>query len=216
MPRESKKSLVERASRIYDQLMLEFPDAHCELDHSNALELLIATIMSAQCTDAMVNRVTPDLFARFPDAQAYAQAPVEEIEECIKRIGLFRSKAKNIKACCQKLVELHGGEVPADMKALTDLAGVGRKTSNVVLGNIFNINEGVVVDTHVSRITQLLKLTREKTPEKIEKYLMKIFPQEDWTMVSHLFILHGRRTCIARRPRCSECPITTDCPGAGK
>ena len=211
MPRESKKALLERSSTIYMSLLEEFPDASCELTHSNALELLIATILSAQCTDAMVNRVTPNLFKKYPNAEAYASSELEELEFDIKRIGLYRSKAKNIIKCCKTLVEKHNGQVPSKMEDLIELGGVGRKTANVVLGNIFNINEGIVVDTHVSRITQLLGIAKNKTPEKIEKELMKLFPQADWTILSHLLILHGRKTCVARRPQCSNCRIMSHC-----
>lgn len=211
MPRESQKLLNHRARRIYDALFEEFPDANCELFHSNALELLIATILSAQCTDAMVNRVTPNLFTKYKCAQDYAQASLEELEYDIRRIGLYRSKAKNIIKCCQILQHKHGGEVPSKMEDLIELAGVGRKTANVVLGNIFGVNEGIVVDTHVKRISQLLGLVKSETPEKIELELMKIFPQSEWTLLSHLLILHGRKTCIARRPKCEKCRIATDC-----
>tara|TARA_Y100000589_G_scaffold31013_1_gene25933 strand:- start:5369 stop:6046 length:678 start_codon:yes stop_codon:yes gene_type:complete len=211
MPRESKKALKNRALAIYSNLLAEFPDATCELIHSNALELLIATILSAQCTDAMVNRVTPQLFKKYPNAEAYASVKHEELEQDIKRIGLYRSKAKNIIKCCRTLVEKHDSQVPAKMEDLIELGGVGRKTANVVLGNIFNINEGVVVDTHVRRISQLLGIAKNKTPEKIEPELMKLFPQDDWTMLSHLLILHGRKTCVARRPRCNSCTIITYC-----
>lgn len=211
MPRESKKALLERSNNIYMKLLEEFPDASCELIHSNALELLIATILSAQCTDAMVNKVTPSLFIKYPNAEAYASVELEELEFDIKRIGLYRSKAKNIIKCCKTLVAKHNGQVPSRMEDLIELGGVGRKTANVVLGNIFNINEGVVVDTHVSRITQLLGIAKNKTPEKIEKELMKLFPQADWTMLSHLLILHGRKTCVARRPQCSNCRINSHC-----
>tara|TARA_B100000674_G_C37889402_1_gene938225 strand:- start:332 stop:1009 length:678 start_codon:yes stop_codon:yes gene_type:complete len=211
MPRESKKVLKKRAQTIYINLLEEFPDATCELIHSNALELLIATILSAQCTDAMVNRVTPELFAKYPDAKAYASAELEDLEHDIKRIGLYRSKAKNIIKCCKRLVDKHNGQVPSKMEDLIELGGVGRKTANVVLGNIFNINEGVVVDTHVRRISQLLGIAKHKTPEKIEPELMELFPQADWTMLSHLLILHGRKTCVARRPRCNKCRIISCC-----
>lgn len=211
MPRESKKVLIERSRSIYMSLMEEFPDATCELIHSNALELLIATILSAQCTDAMVNRVTPNLFQKYPNAEAYASVELTELESDIKRIGLYRSKAKNIIKCCKTLVEKHDGQVPSKMEDLIELGGVGRKTANVVLGNIFNINEGVVVDTHVRRISQLLGIVKNNTPEKIEIELMKLFPREDWTMLSHLLILHGRKTCVARRPRCGNCKIISHC-----
>ena len=216
MPRESLKRKKERAAELYTVLFREFPDAECALIHSNALELLIATILSAQCTDAMVNRVTPALFEKYPTASAYDEAELHELEQDIKRIGLYRSKAKNIKKCAKTLVNEFEGQVPNRMEDLIKLGGVGRKTANVVLGNIFNINEGVVVDTHVGRISQLLGLTPNKTPEKIEKDLMKLFPQEDWCMLSHLLILHGRKTCVARRPKCDGCPVLELCPGGQK
>jgi len=214
MPRESLSSKRGRAKKIFSLLFAEFPDPQCALIHKNSLELLIATILSAQCTDKKVNDVTPALFEKFPTTRHFAQASLEDLETSIRSIGLFRSKAKNIQACCRLLCQHHGGEVPGKMKELIALPGVGRKTANVVLGNAFGVNEGVVVDTHVSRISQLLKLSAASTPERIEQDLIKIIPQEEWTEFSHLLILHGRKTCIARRPRCSSCEISAHCPSA--
>jgi len=212
MPRESFAGLQTRTGKILASLRHAYPDAHCELNFSNPLELLIATILSAQCTDKRVNIVTGELFKKFPTARDYADAPLAEIEEAIKSTGFFRNKARNIQACCRKLVERHGGEVPRTMEELHSLDGVGRKTANVVLGNAFNLNVGVVVDTHVSRLSQRLGLTREKTPEKIEQVLMELVPQADWTLFSHWLIWHGRRRCDARKPDCVHCEIRNLCP----
>lgn len=192
-----------------------YPDAHCELNFTNPLELLVATILSAQCNDKQVNIVTENLFKHYRTAKDYADADPAEFEQQIKRIGLYRNKAKNIRACCAKLVERHGGEVPARMEALIDLDGVGRKTANVVLGNAFDINHGVVVDTHVARLSNRLGLTRQKTPEKIEQDLMKLVPKEQWALLSHLLIWHGRRRCSARKPDCAGCEISELCPKIG-
>ncbi len=216
MPRESFADLRARTGKILASLRRAYPDAHCELNFSNPLELLIATILSAQCTDKRVNIVTAELFKKFRTARDYADAPLAEIEEAIQSTGFFRNKARNIQACCRKLVERHGGEVPRTMEELHALDGVGRKTANVVLGNVFNINVGVVVDTHVSRLSQRLSLTREKTPEKIEQVLMKIVPQADWTLFSHWLIWHGRRRCDARKPDCVHCEIRHLCPTGTK
>lgn len=215
MPRESLTAKRERTGSIIAGLKQTYPDAHCELNYSNPLELLIATILSAQCTDKQVNIVTADLFKKYRSAKAFADADLAELMNDIRRIGFFRNKAKNIKACCQRLVELHNSKVPQTMEELTVLGGVGRKTANVVLGNAFNINFGVVVDTHVGRLSNRMGLTREKTPEKIEKALMKLVPQDDWTMFSHWLIWHGRRRCSARRPECSECELAELCPRTG-
>lgn len=212
MPRESNKTKVERTSKIIDGLRATYPDAHCELDHRNPLELLIATILSAQCTDKQVNIVTADLFKKYRSAVDYTAVPLEALQEDIKRIGLFRNKAKSIQNCCRALVELHAGEVPATMEELVALAGVGRKTANVVLGNAFDVNEGIVVDTHVGRLARRLGLTVEKTAEKVEVALQKLVPRDDWTMLSHWLIFHGRRRCSARKPECAECEIAPLCP----
>jgi endonuclease III len=192
-----------------------FPEPACALLHDDPLQLLIATILSAQCTDERVNMVTPTLFATWPTVHALADAPVEAIADVIRSTGFFQNKSRNIKACCQRLVEMHGGEVPRTMEELTALPGVGRKTANVVLGNAFGI-PGFPVDTHVRRISNLLELTDSDDPEVIEQHLCAITPKKDWTDASHLFILHGRATCIARRPRCGECVIARWCPGAVK
>ena len=212
MPRESKKAKQARADEIIRQLAQVYPEAHCELNYETPLELLIATILSAQCTDKQVNIVTTELFKKYRSALDFATAPIEELELAIKRIGLFRSKAKNIKACCQRIIDSFKGEVPTEMNALTSLAGVGRKTANVVLGNAFNINVGVVVDTHVSRLSQRFKLSNANTPEKIEKDLQALVPQGKWTMLSHWLIWHGRRRCSARKPNCGACELSALCP----
>jgi endonuclease-3 len=215
MPRESHDAKSRRTREIIDGLRRAYPDAHCELDYSNPLELLVATILSAQCTDKQVNIVTADLFRKYRATRDFAQATQPELESDIRRLGFFRNKAKNIRACCQKLIERHAGEVPRSMAELTALDGVGRKTANVVLGNAFGVNEGVVVDTHVARLSQRLSLTGESTPEKIEQALMKLVPRGEWTLFSHWLIWHGRRRCSARKPDCAGCEIAKLCPSAG-
>lgn len=205
---------TERISEIIRLLHETYPDIRCELDFSNALELLVATILSAQCTDVRVNLVTPALFARYPTAQAYAEAETSELEEMIRSTGFYRNKAKSIQSAARRLVEVYGGEVPADMKELLTLGGVARKTANVVLGNVFGIADGVVVDTHVKRLVGRLALTPETTPEKIERDLMLLVPREEWIDISHLLIFHGRRICNARKPNCVECTIQHLCPSA--
>jgi endonuclease-3 len=189
-----------------------YPNAHCELKHGNAFELLIATILSAQCTDVRVNLVTPNLFRQFPDPKAFLKAPLGKIEEAIRSTGFYRAKAKNIQACCRILVEKYGGQVPQTMEALQALPGVGRKTANVVLGNAFEIAEGVVVDTHVKRLSKRLGLTRHLDPEKIEKDLIKKIPKPLWTQFAHWLIWHGRRRCYARKPDCLHCELASLCP----
>jgi endonuclease-3 len=213
--RESAAARKERTLQICDGLSRTYPDAHCELDYTNPLELLIATILSAQCTDKRVNIVTKELFRRCRTAADYAGISQEELEKIIQTTGFFRNKAKNIRACAADLVENHGGKVPRELASLTALAGVGRKTANVVLGNAFDINEGVVVDTHVQRLSNRLGLTREKTPEKIEQDLMKLVPRDKWAMFSHWLIWHGRRRCTARKPDCPHCEIADLCPSRG-
>lgn len=203
------------AAQVVKILAATYPDAECALQHENPLQLLIATILSAQCTDARVNMVTPGLFAKYPTAADFAQAPQEELEQHIQSTGFFRSKAKNIKACCRDLVEKHGGEVPRDLDSLVYLAGVGRKTANVVLGTAFGIASGVVVDTHVARLSKRLGLTKASQPEKIEKDLMAVLPESQWVDFSHRMIHHGRRICTARKPRCGECPLEAECPKIG-
>ncbi len=214
--RESNPARAERAEKIIAGLRKTYPNAHCELVYSNPLELLVATILSAQCTDKQVNLVTADLFKKFRTAADYANASPAELEQAIRRLGFFRNKTKNIQACARALVEKHGGEVPRTMQELVELGGVGRKTANVVLGNAFGINEGVVVDTHVARLSQRLGLTRETAPERIEIDLLKLVPQKLWTLFSHWLIWHGRRRCFARNPDCLDCEIQNLCPSSRK
>ena len=202
----------DRVAQLVKALPEVYPDAHCELNFSNPLELLIATILSAQCTDKQVNIVTEELFRKYKTAADYAKAALPEFEKNIQRIGLFRNKAKNIKACCAQLVEKHAAEVPRTMEELVALPGVGRKTANVVLGNVFDLQEGVVVDTHVARLTQRLGLTKQTTPEKIEADMMALVPRKYWALFSHWIIWHGRRRCFARGPQCLECEVRTLCP----
>ena len=216
MPRESLSDKTTRTREIIAGLKRAYPNAHCELNYSSPLELLVATILSAQCTDKQVNIVTAELFKKYRRAEDYANATQAQLEGDVRRIGFFRNKAKNIRTCCQKLLERHGDEVPRSMGELTALDGVGRKTANVVLGNAFGINVGVVVDTHVARLSQRLGLTRETTPEKIEPELMKLVPQPEWTLFSHWLIWHGRRRCSARKPDCAGCEIAGLCPSRGK
>ncbi len=212
MREESKQAKKQRAAAIWKRLAQTYPDAHCELNYASPLELLIATILSAQCSDKQVNAVTPSLFQQYRSARDYADASLPELELQIRRIGLFRSKAKNIRACCSRLVEQFDGKVPQTMSELTSLAGVGRKTANVVLGNAFGINSGIVVDTHVSRLSQRLRLTQSTTPEKIEKDLQSLAPQTQWALLSHWLIWHGRRRCRARNPDCVRCEVQKWCP----
>lgn len=207
-------ALRTQAGVVLDRLLKAYPAAHCALDFSNAFQLLCATILSAQCTDKRVNLVTPALFARYPDAAALAAADPEELEEIIRTTGFFRSKSKSLIGMATELTERHGGEVPAEMDALTGLPGVGRKTANVILGNAFDRNDGIVVDTHVTRVSARLGLTTETDPVKIEQALMPLFPRERWTMLSHLLIEHGRQVCVARTPRCGECVLLDVCPSA--
>jgi len=202
----------ERMQRILPILKRTYPGAKCSLEHRTPLELLVATILSAQCTDDRVNIVTKTLFKRYRTAVDYAKVPQEELEKAIQSTGFFRNKAKSIRAMAQSLVEKHSGVVPQTMEELTALAGVGRKTANVVLGNAFGKNVGVVVDTHVGRLSQRLGLSKHEQPEKIEQDLMAIVPQEDWTLFAHLLIHHGRALCQARKPLCEQCPLLKDCP----
>jgi endonuclease-3 len=210
----SRAKLAAHAGVLLDRLLARYPDAHCALDFTNAFELLCATILSAQCTDKRVNLVTPSLFARYPDAESLAAAKPEDVEEIVRSTGFFRSKAKSLIGMATALVERHGGEVPARMDALTALPGVGRKTANVILGNAFGRNDGIVVDTHVTRLSNRLALTSESDAVKIEQALLPLFPQERWTMLSHLLIEHGRQVCDARKPRCGECLLSDVCPSA--
>ena len=203
-----------RARKIISRLKREYPDATCALQHRTAVELVVATILSAQCTDARVNIVTPHLFAKYRTAADYATADPRVLEREIQSTGFFRNKTKSIIGMAQALVERHGGEVPQTMEELTALPGVGRKTANVILGTWFQKNEGVVVDTHVHRLSRLLGLTRQDDPVKIEHDLMAIVPQDDWTWFSHTLIHHGRAVCIARRPRCADCVLNRLCPSS--
>ena len=203
------------AAVVWERLAAEYPDAHCELDHRNAFELLCATILSAQCTDARVNLVTPALFARYPDAAALAVAEPADVEALVRSTGFFRAKARALVGMAQALVAEHGGEVPASLEALVPLPGVGRKTANVILGNAFGINAGIVVDTHVQRLARRLGLTREPDPVRIERALLPLFPQAGWALLSHLLIWHGRRVCLARTPACDRCLLADVCPSAG-
>jgi endonuclease-3 len=212
--RPTLRNAKDRVVPIIRKLETQYPAARCALDHVNPLELLVATILSAQCTDARVNIVTKDLFAKYRTADDYANADPAELEDIIRSTGFFRNKTKSILGMAQALVERHDGKVPATMDDLTALPGVGRKTANVVLGNAFGIDEGIVVDTHVKRISNRLKLTNKSDPEKIEQDLIKIVPRTKWTMFSHLLIHHGRDLCPARTPKCEICPVRALCPSA--
>ncbi|HEU4524795.1 MAG TPA: endonuclease III [Gemmatimonadales bacterium] len=212
--RESAAARAERARVIFQRLHQVYPDAHCALDHENAYQLLVATILSAQCTDARVNLVTPAFFARYPTPEDLARADRAEVEELIRSTGFFRNKARSLVGMAQSLVAEHRGEVPSSMEELRVLPGVGRKTANVILGNAFGINEGITVDTHVTRLSRLLGLTRHDDPARIEQDLMPLFPRDDWALVSHLLISHGREVCVARRPRCPHCVVADLCPSA--
>jgi len=205
----------QRAPAVAAGLAELYPEAHCALNFKNPLELLIATILSAQCTDERVNIVTRDLFRRYRSAKEFADAPIEDLERMIHSAGFYRNKAKNIKACCRDLVERHGGEVPQDLAALVVLAGVGRKTANVVLGTAFGIPSGVVVDTHVTRLTNRLGLTKQTDAVKIEQDLIRLLPPEEWIDFSHRLIWHGRRVCQARKPMCEVCALAAICPKVG-
>jgi endonuclease-3 len=214
MPRESRTARTDRAREVYDLLALEYPDAHCELTFANPYQLAVATILSAQTTDVRVNMVTPELFRRYPDAASLAAARQEDVEDIVHTTGFFRNKARNIIGFARELVHEHEGVVPRTIAELSALPGVGRKTANVVLGNAFGINDGVVVDTHIRRLSTLMGFTRETTPEKIEQDLMKLFPAERWTLLAHLLIWHGRRVCDARKPRCEACAVAHLCPSS--
>jgi endonuclease III len=212
--REGKRANRERTARILAILGEMYPASRCSLDHQNAFELLVATVLSAQCTDARVNAVTPALFARYPSAAAMAEAPVEELEDLVRSTGFFRSKARALLGLAQALIDRFGGEVPTSIEELTTLPGVGRKTANVVRGVAFDLADGVVVDTHVKRIARRLGLTRETDPEKIERDLIEIIPREDRVIFTHRVIDHGRQTCVARKPRCWQCGLVELCPSA--
>jgi endonuclease-3 len=206
----------ERAKALSTELPRIYPTAHCELDFSNPLELLVATILSAQCTDVRVNMVTPALFKRCPTAADYAAIPQEELEELVRSTGFYRNKAKSIRGMGAALVDRHGGVVPRTIEELSALPGAGRKTANVVLGNAFQINEGVVVDTHVGRLSLRLGLTTQSDPVKVERDLMGLFPRESWTDLSHWLIWHGRRRCKARNPDCEACELRSLCPSVDR
>ena len=212
--RKRGAELKALALDILARLKREYPDAHCELDFETPLQLLVATILSAQCTDKRVNMVTPELFHTYPTAQELAAAKTEELEDMIRSTGFFRNKTKSLLGMAAAVVERHDGEVPRTMEELVRLPGVGRKTANVVLGNAFATNDGVVVDTHVGRLAVRLGLTNETDPVKVEQVLMKLFPRDDWALLSHLIIFHGRRVCIARAPRCGECVLNDICPSS--
>ena len=214
MPRESKKAQTARAAEAFDLLTEEYPEAHCELDFVDAFQLGVSTILSAQTTDVRVNMVTPELFKRYPRAEALANAAQEDVEQIVKSTGFFRNKSKNIIGFARGLMADHDGDVPKTMAELSALPGVGRKTANVILGNAFGIAEGVVVDTHVKRLSTLLRFTKEKTPEKVEQDLMALFPRQRWTLLSHLLIWHGRRVCDAKKPRCEACTLSGLCPSS--
>ena len=211
-PRRAPAS--RRAPEIFARLRARYPDAHCALDFQNPFQLLVATILSAQCTDKRVNMVTPALFRRYATPEALAAAKPEELEEMIKSTGFFRNKARSLVGMASAIAERHGGVVPSEMEQLVDLPGVGRKTANVILGNAFERNEGIVVDTHVTRVSQRLALTTNADAVKIEQDLIPLFPRDEWTLLAHLFIEHGRQICVARTPRCEECPLSDLCPSS--
>lgn len=203
------------AAQIVRRLKATYPEAGCALNFKTPLQLLVATILSAQCTDTRVNIVTPDLFQKYPDAKAFAAARLPTLQRAIQSTGFFRNKAKNIKACCGELVETHGGRLPRDIDSMVKLAGVGRKTANVVLGTAFGISTGVVVDTHVTRISRRLGMTRHTDPVKIERDLMVQLPKREWVVFAHRMIHHGRQICLARKPKCEICPLADVCPRIG-
>ncbi|MBX3181033.1 MAG: endonuclease III [Polyangiaceae bacterium] len=210
----SEASKAATAEAVFARLQALYPDAHCELDHDSPFQLLVATVLSAQTTDVLVNQVTPELFERWPTPEKLAEAEYADVERTLNRIGMFRQKAKNIINLARQLTELHGQEVPRSLAELVALPGVGRKTANVVLGVAFGAPEGVVVDTHVQRLSQRLGWTVETTPEKIEQVLMRLFPRRNWDALSHTLIFHGRRVCDARRPACAACGVSDACPSA--
>ena len=210
-----KKHDPARVAAIVEGLAETYPVAECALIHDSPFQLLIATILSAQCTDERVNQVTRTLFAKFPTAEAMANASLTDLENEVQPTGFFRNKARNIQGCCRALVEQHGGQVPRDLEALVQLPGVGRKTANVVLGTAFGLPTGVVVDTHVTRLSQRLGMTRHDDAVKIEQDLMRLLPTAEWIMFSHRVIHHGRRVCKARKPRCEDCMLAALCPRIG-
>jgi endonuclease-3 len=206
--------LKTRVKKIIKVLARLYPEAHTALHHDNPLQLLVATILSAQCTDARVNMVTPALFKRYPDARSFAEADQSELEKSIQSTGFFRNKARNIIGCCKALVAEHGGEVPGTLEQLVQLSGIGRKTANVVLGDAFGV-PGITVDTHVGRLSRRLGLSTATDPVKVEQDLMKLVPKKDWTSFSHRLIFHGRQVCFARKPVCSKCALFELCPKLG-
>lgn len=213
--KRSRPDPKAHAHRVLEALRREYPEATCALAHADPFQLLVATILSAQCTDARVNMVTPELFRRYPDATRLAAAAPADLEAIIKSTGFFRAKARNLLAMAGQVAERHGGRIPEDLAALTALSGVGRKTANVVLGTAFGQAEGIVVDTHVKRLSRRLGLAKAKTPEQIERELMQIIPRAEWVDLSHRLILHGRKICLARKPKCEACPLAEICPKVG-
>ncbi|HYP98621.1 MAG TPA: endonuclease III [Polyangiaceae bacterium] len=214
--RSAKKAVPNAAlvATTYAKLRERHSDAHCELDHQSPFQLILATVLSAQSTDVMVNKITPELFQRWPTPKALANADPAEVERVLSKIGMYRQKTKNVIGLSKRLIEEHHGEVPRTLDELVKLPGVGRKTANVVLGVAFGTPEGVVVDTHVQRISQRLGWTKHTEPPEIEQDLMALFPRTDWDMLSHTLIFHGRRVCAARKPACAACPVTAECPSA--
>jgi endonuclease III len=211
---KDSNSLRSRARQVVRLLAKLYPDAHCALHYDNPLQLLIATILSAQCTDTRVNLVTPGLFARYPDVKAFAEAAPRQLEQAIASTGFFRNKARNIIACCRDILAHHGGRVPSTMEELVKLPGIGRKTANVILGNAFDV-PGITVDTHVGRVSRRLGLTNHTDPAKVERDLMELIPKKEWTMFSHRMIFHGRQICHARKPKCDQCLLAKVCPKIG-
>jgi endonuclease III len=217
-PASPRRKAAARPASVKETLLRldeAYPGAHCSLEHGSPLELLVATILSAQCTDVRVNMVTPGLFRKFPDARALAEAPPGALEEAIRSTGFFNAKARSLRGAARAIVDQHAGEVPRTMAELNALPGVGRKTANVVLGNVWNTPEGVVVDTHVGRLARRLGWSKHQDPEKVERDLSALVPRERWTWVSHVLILHGRAVCTARAPRCTQCPLSALCPRVG-
>jgi endonuclease-3 len=214
MPASRRAPAATRAPEIFERLHRAYPDARCALNFESPYQLLVATILSAQCTDKRVNMVTPALFRRYATPEALAAAKPEELEQEIKSTGFFRSKSRSLIGMATGIAGKHGGVVPSEMEQLVELPGVGRKTANVILGNAFDRNEGVVVDTHVARLSQRLALTRQSDPVKIEQDLMKLFAREQWTLLAHLLIEHGRQICIARTPKCEQCVLSDLCPSS--
>jgi endonuclease-3 len=214
LPKETLAQKRTRTGQLIERLHAAHPDARCSLNFSNPLELLVATVLSAQCTDVRVNIVTKSLFEKYRTASDYAGVPLGELEDEIKSTGFYRNKAKALRTCCAELMARYNGEVPSQMAALIQLPGVGRKTANVILGNAFELAEGIVVDTHVRRLAARLGLTQHRDPDKIEQDLLPVVPREHWIIIGHLLILHGRRICSARTPKCPTCPVNDLCPSA--